>query len=95
MTDWVGGFSSIPFIPKLKQKPQLSTTPPKTNMEPENTALEKEKHLQTTNFWFHVSFRGCKPLSPPLLASQIQNPDPPKTPWVQQKNKTNRKRHKT
>ena len=26
-------------------------TPPKTNMEPENTPLEKEKHLQTTNFW--------------------------------------------
>ncbi len=26
-------------------------TPPKTNMEPENTYLEKEKHLQTTNFW--------------------------------------------
>ena len=26
-------------------------TPPKTNMEPENTTLEKEKHLQKNNFW--------------------------------------------
>ena len=26
-------------------------TPPKTNMEPENIPLQKEKHLQTTNFW--------------------------------------------
>ena len=26
-------------------------TPPKTNMEPENTLLEKETQLQTTNFW--------------------------------------------
>ena len=25
-------------------------TPPKTNMEPEKSPLEKEKHLQTTNF---------------------------------------------
>ena len=24
---------------------------PKTNMEPENNAVEKEKQLQTTNFW--------------------------------------------
>ena len=30
-----------------------------TNMEPENTPLEKQKHPQTTNFGFHVSFRGC------------------------------------
>ena len=28
-----------------------SLTPPKTNIEPENTPLEKEKHLQTTSFW--------------------------------------------
>ena len=27
------------------------TTPQKTNMEPEKNALEREKHLQTTNFW--------------------------------------------
>ena len=26
-------------------------TPLKTNMEPENAHLEKEKHLQTINFW--------------------------------------------
>ena len=26
-------------------------TPPKTNMEPENNLLEKEKHLHTSNFW--------------------------------------------
>ena len=25
-------------------------TPPKTNMEPENGPLEKEKHLETMNF---------------------------------------------
>ena len=24
---------------------------PKTNMEPEKNSLEKEKHLQATNFW--------------------------------------------
>ena len=24
---------------------------PKTNMEPEKNSLEKEKHLQSTNFW--------------------------------------------
>ena len=29
---------------------QLVSTPPKTNMEPENTFFEKEKDLQTTNF---------------------------------------------
>ena len=29
----------------------LGSTPLKTNMEPENTLLEKEKQLQTTNFW--------------------------------------------
>ena len=28
-----------------------AVTPQKTNMEPQNTPLEKEKHLQTTNFW--------------------------------------------
>ena len=26
-------------------------TPQKTKMKPENTSLEKEKHLQTANFW--------------------------------------------
>ncbi len=35
----------------------LQLTPPKTNMEPENTPLEKEKHLQILGF--HVSFRGA------------------------------------
>ena len=40
-------------------------TPPKTNMEPENTPLEKEKHLLKHQFLgFHVSFRGCKYISP-------------------------------
>ena len=34
--------------------------PQKTNVEPESTPLEKEKHLQTTIFWVPaVSFRGC------------------------------------
>ena len=36
-----------------------------TNMEPENTPLEKEKHLQTTSFGFHVKFRGCRGSFPP------------------------------
>ena len=31
-------------------------TPLKTNMEPENTPLEKEKHLQTTDFWVPCLF---------------------------------------
>ena len=33
-------------------------TPPRTNMEPENTPLEKEKHLQTTNFWVPCKISG-------------------------------------
>ena len=37
---------------KLEQKGDAYLTePPKTNMEPENTLLEKEKQLQTTNCW--------------------------------------------
>ena len=35
-----------------------NTHPCKTNVEDENAPLEKEEHLQTTNFGFHVSFRG-------------------------------------
>ena len=37
-------------------------TPPKTNMEPENTPLEKEKHLQIFGFpWVYiVSFSSKK-----------------------------------
>jgi len=35
-------------------------TPPKTNMEPENGALEKEIPLETILFRFHVTFRGCR-----------------------------------
>ena len=31
---------------------------PKTNMEPENTPLEKEKHLATTNLWVPSYFSG-------------------------------------
>ena len=35
-------------------------TPPKTSMAPENTPLEKEKHLQRKKLLgFHVNFRGC------------------------------------
>ena len=33
-------------------------TPLKTNVEPENPPLEKEKHLQTTNFWVPCLFLG-------------------------------------
>ncbi len=42
----------------MKHK-KMSLHPPKNNMEHENTPLEKEKHLPTTNFGFDVSFRGC------------------------------------
>ena len=41
------------------------TTPPKTNMEPENTPSEKEKVSETSSnhqclmFGFHASFPGC------------------------------------
>ena len=36
-------------------------TPPKTNMEPENEALEEEiSILKTTIFTFHARFRGGK-----------------------------------
>ena len=38
-----------------------TVTLPETNMTPENTPLEKEKRLQTTNVWVqNVSFRGCR-----------------------------------
>ena len=38
----------------------LSCTPPKTNIEPENTPLEKEKLLQTTSFLGStLVFGGC------------------------------------
>ena len=39
----------------------LKSTPPKTNMEPENTLLEKEKILHTTNFWVSSKFSGVYP----------------------------------
>ena len=46
--------------------PFLGATPLKTNMEPENGPLEREKHLQITNSWVpslfsreYVSFREC------------------------------------
>ena len=36
-------------------------TPPKTNMEPENEALEEEiSILKTTIFTFHARFQGGK-----------------------------------
>lgn len=42
-----------------------TNTLPKTNKEPENTPLEKEKHLHTNtnyaSFWFPFGFRGCIP----------------------------------
>ena len=60
-------------------------TPWKISMEPENTPLEKEKHLHITNFaWFHVGFRGIRMLllhsqnfpnicnDPPELSSAVQ-----------------------
>ncbi len=41
---------------------QRMTTPRKTNMATENGPLEKEKHLQITNFWVPaVCFPGSKP----------------------------------
>ena len=39
--------SQITLTDTLNRK----VTPPKINVEPENTILEKEKHLQTTNSW--------------------------------------------
>ena len=38
-------------IDKLFARSFGEGTPPKTNMEPENINLEKEKHLQTSTFW--------------------------------------------
>ena len=37
--------TTLAFKPKLER----FTTPPKTDVEPEDT--EKDKHLQTTSFW--------------------------------------------
>ena len=52
---------SLPYSTKDFFKDEIYNlhTPLKTYMEPENIPLEKEKHRQTTNFWFHVSFWGC------------------------------------
>ena len=36
---------------EVSYTPEILHSPLKTNMEPENTPLEKEKHLQTTNFF--------------------------------------------
>ena len=38
----------------MEKKP----TPPKTNIEPDNTPFEKEKHLQTTIFGVPCEFLG-------------------------------------
>ena len=46
MIVYPGALGSAPLIAQL-----ITITPLKTNMEPENNPLEKEKHLQTTNFW--------------------------------------------
>ena len=36
---------------EVSYTPEILHSPLKTNMEPENTPLEKEKHLQTSNFF--------------------------------------------
>ena len=63
------GFSKWWFQPPILQQQQrriqpndlfIFTTPPKTNMEPENTPLEKEKPLQTANFWASMFVIGVR-----------------------------------
>ncbi len=52
----------IYITPKAQQKHSVFViTPGKINMEPENTPLEKEKHLpDSIIFRFYVNLRGCK-----------------------------------
>lgn len=45
-------------------------TPPKSNMEPENTSLQKEKHLPTTNFWISMLVSGVS--SPPIFWDSVE-----------------------
>ena len=40
-------------------KTEQGSTPPKINMEPENTLLEEEIIFQTIIFRFYVNLRGC------------------------------------
>ena len=49
----IGGDVCLPIKEYFwwKIRKRFGVTPPKTNMELEITPLEKEKHLQTTNFW--------------------------------------------
>ena len=42
--------SKQPFKRGMGPNKYILNTPPKTNIEPENTPLEKETHLQTTSF---------------------------------------------
>ena len=35
---------------QMRKEKNITDTPRTTNMQPENPPLEKEKHLQTTNF---------------------------------------------
>ena len=62
-------FSRWWFQPPILQQQQrriqpndlfIFTTPPKTNMEPENTPLEKEKPLHTANFWGSMFVIGAR-----------------------------------
>ena len=57
-------------------------TPPKSNMEPENTTLEKEKHLQTTHFWVPCYFSGVYLHYKYLQVSQLRRWKLPSKKWV-------------
>ena len=49
---WFGGLLKLGELPKYLK----STLLPKTDIEPENTPLEKEKHLQSNQFvWWKKS----------------------------------------
>ena len=45
------------------------STPPKTNMEPENEPLEGDIPMKTIIFRFHVSFRGCTTFGAKILVT--------------------------
>ena len=64
---------------KCLKKNGVQCTPLNTNMELENTFLEKEKHLQTTNFGVPaVNFRGCTFLKG-ICSSRYVGPQPKST----------------
>ena len=52
----ISSMAKVPTEPTSVIICLLNATPLKTDMEPENTPLEKEKHLQTTNFWVPCLF---------------------------------------